>query len=82
MREDFDSDPKKPNPYVEPRIRKWFLTSFTHWMLTQFTDITLSKLKQVLAAEEAVQITKGQKPPHDVTPSGFLRMAIDIEDRQ
>lgn len=22
MREDFDNDPKKPNPYVEPRVRK------------------------------------------------------------
>ena len=82
MREDFDSNPKRPNLYVEPRICKWFLTSFTCWMLTQFTDITLSKLKQVLAAEEAVQITKRQKPLHDITPSGFLCMPIDIEDRQ
>jgi hypothetical protein len=28
MRKDFDSDPKKPNPYVEPRVRKSTTTCY------------------------------------------------------
>jgi hypothetical protein len=82
MREDFDKNSEKPNPYVEPRVRKWIPVYSICWRLTQGIDITLSNLKQVLAAEEAKSLTKGQKPPHDISPSGFLRMAIDIEDRQ
>ena len=32
MREDFDTDPKKPNPYVEPRVRKSTLAYFPSMM--------------------------------------------------
>lgn len=45
-------------------------------------DVTLSKLKRALTTEEAVKFGEGQKPPHAVTPSGFIRMAIEIEERQ
>ena len=71
------------------QIRMWsqeFVTGFRHlsYSLETYphTDVTLSKLKQVLAAEEAVQLTKGQKPLHDITPNGFFCMAVDIEERQ
>lgn len=56
---------------------------YSAWLrLTQHTDVTLSKLKRALATEEAAQLSEGQKLPHDITPSGFLRMAINIEERQ
>lgn len=31
MREDFDHDPKNPNPYVEPRVRKYILIRPFHY---------------------------------------------------
>ena len=82
MRDDFDKDPKQPNPYDEPRVRKLITVCFVWPMLTRPPDVTLSKLKRVLAAEEVAQLNEGQEPPHDITPSGFVRMAIDIEERQ
>ena len=61
-------------------------SAWTHWVIDPLppvhTDVTLSKLKQALATEEAMQLSEGQKLPHDITPSGFLHMAIDIEERQ
>lgn len=82
MREDFNTDPKKPNLYVEPRVRKSVFVYFTCPRLTRCTEVTLTRLKQVLATEEASQLSRGQKLPRGVTPSGFFRMAIDIEERQ
>jgi hypothetical protein len=55
---------------------------FPLWRLIPYADVTLSKLKLVLATEEATLLANGRKPPHDITPSGFLRLAIDIEERQ
>ena len=82
MREDFDKDPSKPNPYEELRVCKLGVV-YSIWIkFNRHTDVTLSKLKCVLAAEEAMKFSEGQKPPHDVTPSGFFHMAIDIKERQ
>ena len=82
MREDFDGDSTKPNPYEEPRVRESNIVSIIELQLTPRIDVTLGKLKRVLALEEVAQFSDGRKPPHEVTPSGFLRMAIDIEERQ
>ena len=82
MREEFDDNPENPNPYEEPRVRKSIVIYPAFQSLTRHTDVTLSKLKKALATEEVAQFSEGQIPPHDITPSGFLRMAVDIEERQ
>ena len=82
MCDDFDRDMTNPNPYVEPRACKSNMVYFIWLRSILQADVALAKLKSVLAAEEVVQFNDGQKPPHEVTPSGFLRMAINIKEQQ
>lgn len=53
--------------------------SFFQPTLTNNPDVTLNQLKRMLASEET---KAGMNYPHSATPSSFIQMAIDIEERQ
>ena len=42
----------------------------------------MNQLKREIESEEAKQIENGQNPLYKVTPAGFFRMAIGIENQQ
>lgn len=42
----------------------------------------MNKLKRDIENEEAKETGSDQGPPYKISPAGFFRMAIAIEDRQ
>ena len=42
----------------------------------------VSEIRLRLAQEEAAEAEKGQRLPHQVSPSIFIRNGLDIEDQQ
>jgi hypothetical protein len=44
--------------------------------------VSRAELRGLLAEEETDQIKKGMTFPHTVTPSNFVRTAIDTEENQ
>ena len=42
----------------------------------------MNQLKRDLENEEAKQVGSGRNPLYKVSPAGFFRMAIEIEDQQ
>ena len=80
MRNDFDSDPTKPNPYEEVEDCRFFCSSSIS-SLTQFPDHTMAQLRVELLKEEVKQVSGARSPSHKVSAGGFFRKAIEIEDR-
>ena len=81
MREEFDSDHSKPNPYEEHDNRTFISSEMPPPPSHQFIDITMAQLKLELLKEEAKELTEGTSA-HKVSVGAFLRKAIEIEDRQ
>ena len=77
MRDDFDRDSSKPNPYEEADNRT-FLSFVNHFVSDSTTDLTMAQLRLELLKEEAKQ-TSSNLPK--VPASTFFRKALDIEDR-
>jgi len=42
----------------------------------------VSEIRLRLAQEEAAEAEKGQRLPHQVSPSVFVRIGLDLEDQQ
>jgi hypothetical protein len=79
MRDAFDLDNSKPNPYEEPDNRACIF----HMSLpasNHYQDVTMAQLKLELLKEEAKELSEGASP-HKVSAGAFLRKAIEIEDR-
>jgi len=47
-----------------------------------FTASKVSEIRLRLAQEEATEAEKGQRLPHQVSPSVFIRNGLDLEDQQ
>ena len=82
MRDEFDLDGSKPNPYEELDNRTFmFLAAVAPTSSNQFKDVTMAQLKLELLKEEAKELSEGTSA-HKVSAGAFLRKAIEIEDRR
>lgn len=81
MRDEFDLDNSKPNPYEEVDNRRSLSSNFLGLFLTSPIDVTMHQLKMELLKEEARELSQGG-PLHQVSAGAFLRKAVEIEDRQ
>jgi hypothetical protein len=81
MRQDFDQDPTKPNPYEEPESCESSRTSATFPVLI-FTVVTMKSLRRQLDQDEESESREGRTHPHTVTASTFIGSAIQIEEQQ
>jgi hypothetical protein len=79
MRDEFDKDNSKPNPYEEPKNRT-YIFRMSLPVSHQYQDVTMAQLKLELLKEEAKELSMGISP-HKVSAGAFLRKAIEIEDR-
>ena len=80
MRDEFDLDSSKPNPYEEFDNRMFVLQPSlprSHHL----QDVTMAQLKLELLKEEAKESSEGTSA-HKVSVGVFLRKAIEIEDRR
>ena len=80
MREDFDRDPSKLNPYEEVDDRMSF--SFLNYIVSNSThiDLTMAQLRLELLKEEVSQVPSADNPP-GVSAVAFFWKALDIEER-
>jgi hypothetical protein len=81
MREAFDLDQTKPNPYEEVDNRAFFPRQIFLFPPDWFPDVTMAKLKLDLLKEEAKE-SSGRAQPHKVSAGAFFRKAIEIEGRR
>jgi len=81
MRQDFDRDNEKPNPYAEPDTCKSHRV-FCMFPLLILAVMTMESLRRQLDQDEARQSRQGHPSPHAVTASAFLGDALQIEQRQ
>ena len=81
MRQDFDWDPTKPNPYEEPETCKP-PSSFLTFSLLIYVVVTMEQLRRELDKEEAREFSRGHTSPHAVTASTFMGNALRLEEQQ
>ena len=79
MREKYDLNPSKPNPYEEDDNCAYSV-EYVHAPPDQFPDATMAELKVELLEEEAKELLE-RAPLHKVSAGTFFCKAIDIEDR-
>ena len=79
MRDEFDLDSSKPNPYEEVDNCVYLYKSPS--APNQSLDVTMAQLKLELLKEEARELS-GRGPLHKVSAGAFFRKAIEIEDRR
>lgn len=80
MRDDFDQDSSKPNPYQESEERTDFSVLFTH-LLRRSLDFTMAKLRLGLLKGEQMSASASSERPPCVSPAIFFQKAIETEDR-
>ena len=83
MRNEFDRDRKKPNPYEEPETCKLLRSLSTHSILIlTLTVVTVASLRRKFNNNNARKLRRGHVPPHIISPSSFLGSALQIEEQQ
>jgi len=83
MREDFERDGTKSNPYEEPETCKLLRIRFRLSLYSfRITVVTIKSLRHQLDKDDVRKIREGHIPPHTVTPSVFIGNAIQIEEQQ
>lgn len=83
MREDFERDGTKPNPYEEPETCKLLRIRFRLSLyLFRITVVTIKSLRHQLDKDDARKLREGHVPPHTVTSGVFIGNAIQIEEQQ
>ena len=81
MRQDFDRDRTKPNPYEEPETCELPQT-FPPLSVLIFIVVTMATLRRQFDKDEDRKLRRGCTPPHTVTSSTFIWNAIQIEEQQ
>ena len=81
MRQDFDRDRTKPNPYEEPETCELPQT-FPPLSVLIFIVVTMATLRRQFDKDEDRELRRGRTPPHTVTSSTFIWNAIQIEEQQ
>lgn len=77
-------DHTQVDPYAEPEPCKphTFATTNSNPKLTIIIATTYSAVRLELAIEEAADARAGVPSLHKLSPSAFLRQALDIEEKQ
>ena len=73
----------KPDPYEEPETRR-FSTMFirkSHILIVTI-DTSMKAIRLRLALEDAQEIESGTTLAHEVTPSSFLYLGLELEELQ
>ena len=82
MVQEWEANSSHPNPYVSNDHGKFFrltLIIMTHIILLA---LKVSEIRLQLAEKEAVEVERGQRAPHQVSASVFIRMGLELEDQQ
>lgn len=79
---EFKNDPKKPNPFEEPETGTTTIPSHRRLSHDERTAVSVTSLRRVLLEEESDARKRGSIQLHDITAAGFLRRALDIEEKQ
>jgi hypothetical protein len=79
----WEANSSKPNPYVSNDRGMFF---FAPRQVSQLTVVpSASKVSEIrlrLAQEEAAEVERGQRAPHQVSASVFIRMGLELEEQQ
>jgi|SRR5580693_1179964 hypothetical protein len=78
---DWNSDPRKKNPYVEP-VSCECVNSVLLIFLIRIPGMSMTALRLELAKEEATNAANGHPSPHETSPSSFLQIGLDLEEQQ
>ena len=73
------NDPRTTNPYVEPVISE-LSNHLQRPLISSISDTSMATLRLELAKEETVRTEETM--PHEMSPSAFLQMGLDLEDQQ
>ena len=79
---DFECDGSKTNPYTVTYAGEWsiYYISCSLWM--RLTGLSEHDVRLQFSQEEAAEASRGVPSLHDVTRSGFIAEALDIEEQQ
>ena len=79
----WEADSSRPNPYVsKERGRCYVISSYVPRLTVISSASKLSEIRLRLVQEEAAEAERGQRTPHQVSASVFVRMGLDLEDQQ
>lgn len=78
----WETDPSCPNPYVSKDRGRVFCPFRVQRLKVIFSASKVSEIRLRLVQEEAAEVERGQRPPHQVSVSVFVRMGLDLEDQQ
>lgn len=84
MVKNWEIDKSKPDPYAQVEKCEQAYYSFALLYNSSYfiSATTLAAVRLQLAQGEAEEVKKGTYPPHKITGSIFLKMGLDLEDRQ
>ena len=87
MLENWNADPKAPNPYREPKSREFPFPLINIFVTNIFIETTLQDVRLQLAREEAAQVAIGNLPQrdlprHETSLLTFLMIGFELEDSQ
>lgn len=82
MVKEWEADSSRPNPYISNDRGGLYCPVQVLWFMLAFLASKLSEIRLRLLQEEAAEAERGQRLPHEVTPSVFIRMGLDLEDQQ
>lgn len=82
VRQEFDQDPSKPNPYQEPETCMFPGPLLTDPVLIFSTVVTVESLRRQLDNDNESDSHRGHTPPHTMTPGTLIWTAIQIEEQQ
>ena len=82
VRQEFDQDPSRPNPYEEPETCMYLGLRLPGSYAYHFTVVTVETLRCQLDEDNESDTCQGHAPLHTMTPSTFIWTAIKIEEQQ
>ena len=78
----YKNDQSQPNPFEEPDPSTSIRIVFATLKTNQSAGDLLDRLKRQLTQEDLEQKGSGVSFPHEVTPTGFLQLALKVESAQ
>lgn len=83
MVREWEVNRSRPNPYVSNDRGRFLYSSFNVlWFTVVLLASKVSEVRLRLAQEEAAEVEKGQRAPHQISASVFIRMGLELEDQQ
>lgn len=83
MVQEWEANPSCPNPYVSnDRGRVFVLFQVYPILKIVCSALKISEIRLRLAQEEIDRVGSGEKSLHQISPSVFIRMGLELEDQQ